>query len=302
MKQFVLDHFQSVYRDSRLNMEEGDLLIHHPSGKRIALIVINRAVRLAEVKERYEKNTAKKIHTLFLFDRRLLPSENSEVEAPTWMLTVHNLNNGRVYGYWNEGRDITIRPLHLGWKWGSKIRSVQYGSPVDTKTLTLRFNDAAVGTLEGVYAIADFNEGVFWTKRDPNGGQYNYYSWRSWRDNGPRPNQNTTRDDNWDAEEEFNQSYGNDEREEPHRQQRQYQRQQRQQQRPPRRVPPTPDRVHYATLGVPVGATLDEVKQAYRRKAREYHPDLHPDQSERYTAKMADINAAFEAISKKLSR
>jgi curved DNA-binding protein CbpA len=41
------------------------------------------------------------------------------------------------------------------------------------------------------------------------------------------------------------------------------------------------------------------VKQAYRRKAREYHPDMHPNEKEKYTAKMADINAAFEAIVKK---
>ncbi len=41
------------------------------------------------------------------------------------------------------------------------------------------------------------------------------------------------------------------------------------------------------------------MKQAYRRKAREYHPDLHPDAKEKYTAKMADINAAFAAIIKR---
>ncbi|MCC6612894.1 MAG: J domain-containing protein [Anaerolineae bacterium] len=60
------------------------------------------------------------------------------------------------------------------------------------------------------------------------------------------------------------------------------------------------DAAHYALLGVNVGATLDEVKQAYRRKARQYHPDLHPAQKQEFTSKMAEINAAFDAIRKQL--
>jgi molecular chaperone DnaJ len=57
---------------------------------------------------------------------------------------------------------------------------------------------------------------------------------------------------------------------------------------------------HFATLGLSVTATYDEVKRAYRLKARENHPDLHPRDKEKYTLRMAEINAAFEAISKRL--
>lgn len=51
----------------------------------------------------------------------------------------------------------------------------------------------------------------------------------------------------------------------------------------------------YATLGVPRGATQRQVQQAYRRLAKRYHPDLHPDAET--TARMRRVNQAWEVLS-----
>lgn len=51
----------------------------------------------------------------------------------------------------------------------------------------------------------------------------------------------------------------------------------------------------YSVLGVSRDASEEEIKQAYRKLAKQYHPDLHPN-DEQAAKKMAEINAAYEQI------
>jgi curved DNA-binding protein len=52
---------------------------------------------------------------------------------------------------------------------------------------------------------------------------------------------------------------------------------------------------YYATLGVPKTASAKEVKQAFRKMARKYHPDVNPgDKSAE--ARFKEINEAYEVI------
>lgn len=51
----------------------------------------------------------------------------------------------------------------------------------------------------------------------------------------------------------------------------------------------------YAVLGVSRNATEDEIKTAYRRLAKRYHPDLNPGDAAA-AARMNEINEAYETI------
>ncbi|MGH3887521.1 MAG: DnaJ domain-containing protein, partial [Pseudonocardiaceae bacterium] len=51
---------------------------------------------------------------------------------------------------------------------------------------------------------------------------------------------------------------------------------------------------YYAILGVPRNANVEQIKRAYRKLARELHPDVNPDAEAQQ--RFQEITAAYEVL------
>ncbi len=58
---------------------------------------------------------------------------------------------------------------------------------------------------------------------------------------------------------------------------------------------------YYKVLGVDKSVSQDEIKKAYRKLAKKYHPDLNPD-NDKAQEKFKEINEAYEVLSDKEKR
>lgn len=58
---------------------------------------------------------------------------------------------------------------------------------------------------------------------------------------------------------------------------------------------------YYKILGVDKKASTEEIKKAYRKLAKKYHPDLHPN-DEKAQEKFKEINEAYEVLSDETKR
>ena len=59
---------------------------------------------------------------------------------------------------------------------------------------------------------------------------------------------------------------------------------------------------YYDVLGVDKNASQDEIKKAFRKKARQYHPDVNRDNPKEAEEKFKEANEAYEVLSDETKR
>ena len=56
---------------------------------------------------------------------------------------------------------------------------------------------------------------------------------------------------------------------------------------------------YYKILGIEKSASDDEIRRAYRKLAKKYHPDANPDNKEEAETKFKEVSEAYEVLSDK---
>ena len=61
-------------------------------------------------------------------------------------------------------------------------------------------------------------------------------------------------------------------------------------------MPPTTNKDYYGILGVKKTATQDEIRKAFRKAARKYHPDVNPG-DKKAEEKFKELGEAYDVLS-----
>ena|SRR5687768_3898059 len=63
-----------------------------------------------------------------------------------------------------------------------------------------------------------------------------------------------------------------------------------------------PNRNHYQVLGIDTNASEDEIRTAYKKLARTYHPDLNPKRPRSAHDRFRQLQEAYDVLSDPISR
>lgn len=280
IKRWLCDQFTALdsVRGCVLD-READVVVYTWGGTIIHVHLLETLWKARQIKKVAGDNSRVGIGTLFLVNAKLVPRDGEKIEPDEGLLALHGFFKDKIYTFRVEAGVPRIGQVHFKSFGRSDEREVWYGPDIEIRSLPCyRVWVKAPNSIKGEWLVANFGSDAFWKHADYTAGRDAFR--RAQR-------QGYTRESTWsNASWNDGAGYGYQTDDES----------------PPSSAnghAPTKDTKlvrSYAQLGVTQGATSDEVKTAFRKLARELHPDvstLPKDEAER---RFKTLNEAYTYI------
>lgn len=254
---------------------EADVVAYTWSGTVIYVYLLESLLRARQIKKIVGDNSRVGIGTLFLVNAKLVPHDGEKLEPDEGLLALHGLFKDKIYTYRIEAGTPRIGQVHFKSFGRSDEREIWYGPDIEIRSLPYyRVWVKAPHSIKGEWLMANFGSDAFWKHADYTAGRDAFR--RAQR-------QGYTHKSTWSNASWYGGSYKTTDDE----------------------TPPASPNGHlrdaklersYAQLGLPRSATSDEVKAAFRRMARELHPDVSKLPKDEAEHRFKTLNEAYTYI------
>lgn len=244
---------------------DADFVIRTWVGMNVNVYFLNGTPNVRSLKRVIQENTRTYRASIFIALHNLMPPDHKRLIPDEWMHALHELNSERVYTF-NPGEEC-LHQVHFDHLPDGIQREAWHGDEVTFEKLRVLNVTAKLRVIRGQWMMADFGPNPYWMKSEHRAERLKqrYHGSRQRRvygaawghyDMGGHPGGAT--------DEALQQAH---ELERCHR-----------------------------LLGIVPTATKDEVKAAFRKLAREFHPDVSQLTKDEAEARFREINRAYETI------
>jgi hypothetical protein len=232
--------------------------------------LVNEPIKARAVKRLVQENTRVGVGTLFVVSAAVVPEDGAQVEPDEGLLALHALFKDKLYTYRAQDDQVRVGQVHFRAFNRGEEREVWYGPDVPVQHLPCyRVWVTAPQSIKGNWLIANFGSEAFWKQADyaagreafrqqqrRSSGETHFYTWSN-------PGWQTNGGSGYTT---------------------------------PAQPPETELDRSYQQLGLTRAATSEEVKAAFRRLAREVHPDVSDLPKDEATARFQKIHDAYDFI------
>ncbi len=246
--------------------DKPDLIVRTWVGMSVKVYFLEGEPNLRALKRLLQQNTRMYTASMLIAHHALMPADKARLVPDEWMQVLHELNSERIYTF--VPGEEAIRQVHFDYMPDGVEREAWHGGEVTLEKLRVLDVSVLARPVRGQYKVADFGPNPYWRQSDQRAERLRTryrrgpqdFTWKRY-DAGGGPGGAT--------DESLKRAHmGELER-------------------------------SLDVLGLELDATREEVKAAFRRLAREYHPDVSELEHEEAVARFREVNLAYETIKTK---